>query len=142
LGSERSCCTNRSYLQAVRPSPGFSALSGEDKSLASVYDVASSGGEENVLFEHSQARPTIELALDRFETVDLPFNDPLAPPILERPGNSTEVAADSLDEADQIRQARLLGTLQPPLQSRAVSLAHHRHKSRQVLLDREQIWTA
>jgi hypothetical protein len=40
------------------------------------YDLVSGGGEKNVLFEHLQARPTIELALDRLEAVDLPFNDP------------------------------------------------------------------
>lgn len=68
-----------------------------------------------MLFEYPQTRPTIELALDRFEPVDLPFDDPLTVPIFERPSHSGEVPTDAVDEADQIRQAGLLGFLQPPV---------------------------
>ncbi len=81
------------------------------------YVSVSGGGEKNVLFEHLQARPTIELALDRLETVDLPFNDPLTVSILKRPGNCREVPTDALDEAQQIGQVRLLGVLEPWFQS-------------------------
>ena len=95
-----------------------------------------------MLFEHPQARTTIELALDGFEAVDLPFDDPLTVPKLERPGDRREVPTDALDEADQIRQARLLGLLEPPIQRGTISLAHHPPKSRHVLLHGEQIWTA
>jgi hypothetical protein len=95
-----------------------------------------------VLFEHLQARPTIELALDRFESVDLPFDDPLTIAVLERPGDSCNVSPDALDEANQIRNARLLGLLEPLLEGGTIAVPHHRHKSRQVVLHGKQIWAA
>ena len=70
-----------------------------------------------MLLEHLQARPTIQLALDRFDAVNLPFNDSLTVPILERPGNSREVSTDTLNEAKHIEQVGLLGVLEPWLQS-------------------------
>jgi hypothetical protein len=95
-----------------------------------------------VLFEHLQARSTIELALDRLQAVDLPFNDPLTVPTLTRRGNCREVPTDALDEAQQIGQVGLLGVLKPLLQSRPLSLTYDLHKARQVLVHLEQIRTA
>ena len=95
-----------------------------------------------MLSEHWEARPTIELALDRFETVDLLFDDALTVPILKRPGNCREVPTYALDEANQIRQARFLSPLQPALQRRPVAVACHLHKACQVLLQSELIWRA
>jgi hypothetical protein len=126
----------------ILPKSWFSALSGEQRSLVSISTDLSGGGEENVLFEHPQARTPIELALDRFKPVDLPFDDPLTPPILERPGNSREVPTGALDEAEQIGQVDLLGVLEPLLQSRSLALAYDLHTSRQVVLHREQIRTS
>jgi hypothetical protein len=49
---------------------------------------------------------------------------------LERPGDRGKVSPDALDEADQIRNTRLLGVLKPLLEAGTIAVPYHRHKSR------------
>ena len=66
-----------------------------------------------MLLEDGQRGSAIALPFDRFDAVDLPFNDALAPRILQRPDHRSLITSKALDKAKQLRQASLLGFRQP-----------------------------
>ena len=52
-----------------------------------------------MVLEDGQRGSAIELPFDRFQAVDLPFDDALAPRMLQRPGHGGIIASECLGQS-------------------------------------------
>ncbi len=92
-----------------------------------------------MVLENGQRGSPVEVPLDRFDAIDLSFDDTLAPLLFERPDHGGISAPNALDKAKQIRQAGLFGFEQPGVQSGTILLTHQRHERHDVLVQEQEV---